>query len=297
VGPREPSAPRPSPAFREVVERAAAGLALALPRGPQRGKVGEVRAASVGSSLELHDFRAYQPGDDLRQVDWNARARLGELVVRVRQDEVSPRVEVLLDASASMGLSPAKAARAREVAGWVCALARRASLTPTALVLGEGLTRAHGAGQALDALGGAALDGTQGFEALFGRRPEGGRVGVRVVVSDFLFEAVPLPLARRLARGASGLALVQVLDEEDLAPTGAGGVRLVDAESGEALERFLTGPLVEQYQARLAAHLELWATAARAVQARWLSVSAARPLEALARAELRALAVPVGGGR
>ena len=45
-----------------AVERAAAGCALRLPRGPHRGKLGEVRASSVGSSLELHDFRQYQPG-------------------------------------------------------------------------------------------------------------------------------------------------------------------------------------------------------------------------------------------
>ncbi|NNC21098.1 DUF58 domain-containing protein, partial [Corallococcus exiguus] len=98
------------------VARLAPGLSLALPRLPQRGRVGEVRATSAGSAMELHDFRAYQPGDDLRQLDWNAVARTGELVLRVRQDEVSPRVEVLLDGSRSMGLSPRKAAGAREVA-------------------------------------------------------------------------------------------------------------------------------------------------------------------------------------
>ncbi len=280
--------------FLEVVERAAAGLTLRLPRGPQRGRLGEVRAASVGSSLELHDFRAYQPGDDLRQVDWNARARLGELVVRVRQEEVSPRVEVLLDASASMGVSAAKATRAREVAGWVCALASNAGLQPTALVLGGGLQRAHGRA-ALRALEDARPVGTEPFEALLRRRPAVGPVGVRVVVSDFLFEAPPRPLARTLAQGASSLALVQVLDEEDLAPGGAGGVRLVDAESGEALERLLTPAVVERYQARLQAHLGLWEAAAEAVRARWVQAPAAAALSALARAQLRELAVPEGG--
>jgi len=285
-----------SQAFREVVERAAAGLALRLPRGPQRGRLGEVRAASVGSSLELHDFRAYQPGDDLRQVDWNARARLGELVVRVRQEEVSPRVEVLLDASASMGVSAAKAARAREVAGWVCALAGHAGLRPTALVLGQGPNRAHGAA-ALELLGAAVLEGKEGFEALLRRRAKVGPVGVRVVVSDFLFEAPPLALARTLAQGAASLALVQVLDEEDLAPGGSGGVRLVDAETGEALERLLTAPVVERYQGRLRAHVALWEGAVRAVRARWAQVSAGTSLESLAREELRELAVVTAGRR
>jgi uncharacterized protein (DUF58 family) len=99
-----------------AVARLVPGLTLALPRVPHRGRVGEVRATSAGSSLELHDFRAYQPGDDLRQVDWNAVARTGELILRIRQDEVSPRVEVVLDGSRSMALSARKAACTREVA-------------------------------------------------------------------------------------------------------------------------------------------------------------------------------------
>ena len=65
-----------SAAFDEpAVEQAAAGLMLRLPRVAHRGKLGEVRASSVGSSMELHDFREYQPGDDLRHIDWNAVAR------------------------------------------------------------------------------------------------------------------------------------------------------------------------------------------------------------------------------
>ena len=82
-----------------AVERAARGLALRTPRTPQRGKIGEVRSSSTGSSMELHDFRLYHPGDDVRHLDWNAVARTGELVLRVRQAEVSPRLELLLDAS------------------------------------------------------------------------------------------------------------------------------------------------------------------------------------------------------
>ncbi|NPC85694.1 DUF58 domain-containing protein, partial [Pyxidicoccus fallax] len=114
-----------------AVARLVPGLGLALPRVPHRGRVGEVRATSAGSSLELHDFRAYQPGDDLRQVDWNAVARTGEMVLRVRQEEVSPRVEVVLDGSRSMALSPRKAACARELALLTAEVAGRQGLTPT----------------------------------------------------------------------------------------------------------------------------------------------------------------------
>lgn len=271
-----------------MVERAAAGCALRLPRGPHRGKVGEVRAASVGSSLELHDFRQYQPGDDLRQIDWNAVARTGELYLRVRQDEVSPRVEVLVDGSASMAVSEEKAARAREVAAWVCALARRGGLEPVLIATGRTVKKAGGPSirAALEALD---FDGREPFDLALRRAPPLLPCGLRVVVSDFLFEAPPEPLTERLARGASGLALVQVLDAEDLDPSGGAGARLTDAESGEVLERILTPGVLEQYLERLRGHVRLWQGAAQRVHASWSQASAEKQLDALARAELKAL--------
>lgn len=271
-----------------AVERAAAGCALRLPRGPHRGKVGEVRASSVGSSLELHDFRQYQPGDDLRHVDWNAVARTGELYLRVRQDEVSPRVEVLVDGSASMGVSPEKAARTREVAAWVCTLARRGGFEPVLITTASTVRRAAGPAvtAALDMLD---FDGREPFDLALRRAPPLLPCGLRVVVSDFLFEAVPATLAERLARGAAGLALLQVLDVEDLDPSGGAGVRLTDAESGEVLERILTPRVLEQYAERFSAHVGLWEGAARRVRATWAQASAERALDALARRELQSL--------
>jgi uncharacterized protein (DUF58 family) len=273
-----------------AVERAAAGRALRLPRVPHRGRVGEVRASSVGSSLELHDFRLYQPGDDLRHMDWNAVARTGEWVLRVRQDEVSPRVEVLVDASASMAVSPEKAARTREVALWVTTLAHHGGLEPVVIAAGQASRRA--AGPATRALvASLEFDGRDAFDAALRRGPPPLPCGLRVVVSDFLFETPPDGFAERLARGAAGLALVQVLDEEDVEPSVGVGARLIDSESGESIERLVSSSVVELYLERLKAHVALWRGAARRVKAEWLQGSAARTVEQLAKDELAALAV------
>ncbi len=271
-----------------AVERAAAGLALKLPRVPHRGKVGEVRASSVGASMELHDFREYQPGDDLRHLDWNAVARTGDLILRVRQDEVSPRVEVLVDASASMGVSPDKAARARELAAWACVLARRGGLEPSLVTAGRAPQKAAGA-TVRAVLGSLEMDGREPFDVALRHAPPLLPCGLRVVVSDFLFETVPDRLAERLSRGASGLALLQVLDEEDLEPSGGHGAQLTDAETGEVLERILTQGVLDSYQERLAGHLRLWQVAARRVHAEWIQVGAARRLDELVRRELQPL--------
>jgi uncharacterized protein (DUF58 family) len=263
------------------VERAAAGRELRLPRGPQRGRVGELRSSSVGSALELHDFRHYHPGDDVRHMDWNAVARTGELVLRVRQDEVSPRVEVVVDATASMGVSPQKAARTREAALLFCTVAQRAGLESVLITVGQALRRAFGH-EARAALLALEPVGRESFAEALGRAPPLRPCGVRVLVSDLLFEASPEPLARRLARGASALYVAQVLDAEDLAPTGGTGARLTDAETGEVLERILTEDILQRYRDRLEAHQRLWAQAVLGVQGRIATGSAEFSIDRLA---------------
>ena len=274
-----------------AVERAAEGLALALPRVPHRGRAGDARAASVGASMEIHDFRAYQPGDDLRQVDWNAVARTGELILRVRKDEVAPRVELVLDGSRSMALTAAKASRARELALLVCKLALRQGLEPSVVVTSRVPQRAAGAG-VVPVVKGAAFDAADDLGVALRRSPPLRPCGLRVVVSDLLFDAPLDTLAERLARDAAGLALVQLLDAEDEEPSGGQGARLEDVETGEALERVLTPALLESYRRRLEAHQRLVGAAARRVAAVRVTVAAALDIEELARRHLSPLVVP-----
>lgn len=271
-----------------AVERAAAGKALRLPRVPQRGRVGEVRATSAGSSLELHDFRLYQPGDDLRQLDWNAVARTGELVLRVRQDEVSPRVEVVVDASMSMALTDDKAARTREVALLACVLAQRGGLEPVLVTVGATAQRAVGH-RAREVLQRLPMDGRDGFDQALRRAPALRPCGLRVWVTDLLFEAPVDVIAQRMARQTTALAVVQVLDPEDVEPSGGVGARLTDVESGESLERILTAGVLADYQARLGAHVKLWRDATRRVQGTMVTASAEDGIEALANGGLSAL--------
>jgi uncharacterized protein (DUF58 family) len=63
---------------------------------------GDYRSAFAGVGSELWQVRPYQPGDDVRRIEWNVTARTGEPHVRV---ELAERVLVtwlVLDASASM---------------------------------------------------------------------------------------------------------------------------------------------------------------------------------------------------
>ncbi len=285
-----------SPALDEAeVMRLAPGLLLALPRMPHRGRVGEVRAHSAGSSLELHDFRAYQPGDDLRQVDWNAVARTGDLVLRVRQDEVSPRLEVVVDGSRSMALSARKAACARALALLAVEVGAGQGLQPVLLTAGARPERVEGP-VCRHALRAAGFDAQDDLAAALGRLPPLRPCGLRVVVSDFLFEADLGALFARLAKGAAALFLVQVLDAEDLEPTGGEGARLVDSESGAALEELLTEDVLAAYTRRFEEHQRGLRAAAARARATFLTAPAPEALRALVTGPLRPLFLPGGGG-
>ena len=63
---------------------------------------GEFRAHELGGGLELAQVRPYQPGDDVRRIDWNVTARTTVPHVRVHVPERALTTWLLLDVSPSM---------------------------------------------------------------------------------------------------------------------------------------------------------------------------------------------------
>jgi uncharacterized protein (DUF58 family) len=55
-----------------------------------------------GPSVEFRDYRDYQPGDDLRRLDWRLYARTDRLCIRQFEQETNARCYVLCDTSGSM---------------------------------------------------------------------------------------------------------------------------------------------------------------------------------------------------
>jgi uncharacterized protein (DUF58 family) len=60
------------------------------------------RSARKGSSLDFAEHRAYQPGDDLRRVDWRLFARTDRYYVKQYEADTNVSVWFALDTSASM---------------------------------------------------------------------------------------------------------------------------------------------------------------------------------------------------
>ncbi|MEO6315455.1 MAG: DUF58 domain-containing protein [Chitinophagaceae bacterium] len=55
-----------------------------------------------GEGLEFSQYRSYQPGDDLRQLDWKAYARSDRYYIRESEIETSISIRLIVDASGSM---------------------------------------------------------------------------------------------------------------------------------------------------------------------------------------------------
>jgi len=60
------------------------------------------RSPRKGFSVEFAEFRPYQPGDDLRYVDWKIAARSDRWVVKQYEEETNLRATLVLDVSRSM---------------------------------------------------------------------------------------------------------------------------------------------------------------------------------------------------
>ncbi|MES2179605.1 MAG: DUF58 domain-containing protein [Gemmatimonadota bacterium] len=73
------------------------------------------RSPRKGFSVEFADFRPYQPGDDLRYVDWKIAARADRWVVKQYEEETNLRATLVLDVSRSMDWKSAPALLSKRV--------------------------------------------------------------------------------------------------------------------------------------------------------------------------------------
>jgi uncharacterized protein (DUF58 family) len=68
---------------------------------------GEYHSVFKGRGMEFAEVREYQPGDDVRAIDWNVTARTGEPHVRVHVAERALVAWLVLDVSPSMSFGTA----------------------------------------------------------------------------------------------------------------------------------------------------------------------------------------------
>ncbi len=270
-------------------EQLGARYALHIPQAAASGLTGSRSGRRAGSSIDFQDYREYQPGDDLRFIDWGIYARNDRLTVKLYREEVTPHLDLILDGSRSMSLEGTpKADAVGRLAALLATAAANAQCTQAVWLSGEGFRRIAHDHLTPSAWDGLELGSTRTPEqSLAILPPKFRRLGVRVLVSDLLWPGEPLPVLRRLQEGAAAVFILQLLARDDLTPPEHGNVRVVDSETGVESEIYIDATVARQYSDNLAQLQQAWADAARACGAR-MTTLVAEDLEASLK-ELEAL--------
>jgi uncharacterized protein (DUF58 family) len=218
---------------REVVE----GFLTGLHRSPNRG-----------FSVEFAEHRMYQPGDDLRYVDWRMYGRSDRYYIKQFEEETNLRCYVLLDTSASMAWSsgelPSKLWYGKQLAASLALLLLRQGDSVGLVAFDERL-RAH-----LSPRGGRRqfthiaqsllqLQPAGGTEAGSALRDVAGRLrrrGLVVLLSDLLVDPDSTRLAIQFLRHRGHEVLVfHLLDPGERELPAVRDARFVDPETGEEI--------------------------------------------------------------
>ncbi|HEY0776364.1 MAG TPA: DUF58 domain-containing protein [Gemmatirosa sp.] len=266
------------------------GFLTGLHRSPRRG-----------FSAEFAEHRAYQPGDDLRYLDWRIAARADRWVVKQFEEETNVRAALVVDVSRSMHWSGAPAPRGgrparitklayaqRLCAALALLLLRqrdavgavlvddtvRAAVPPranrdqwrrilTALAVGDAVP-SHGTSHAASGAGSAPALGLAHAARLVPR------AGLVILVSDLLVDVDPVRDALAATRAAGhDVAVVQVLDpaERDFDLAVADG-RFEDPETGQAVSASVAAVRAD-YTRAMARALETWGDLCRQLGVRY----------------------------
>ncbi len=286
-----------NPEIRQALqtgEKLGLRYALQIPQVAASGWTGSRSGRRAGSSIDFQDYREYQPGDDLRFIDWGIYARTDRLTVKLFREEVTPHLDLILDGSRSMNLeATAKAAAVAQLAALLTTAAANAQCTQAVWLSGEGFQRLPN-----DMLTPSAWDKLdltsqrtpeQSFEIL---PPKFRRLGVRVLISDLLWPGDPLHLLRRLRDGAASLFVIQLLARDDATPPDHGNLRVVDSETGAESEIYIDSGIAKQYAENLAQLQQSWSDACRQCGAQMTTLLAEDLADSLGELEAMQLLTP-----
>jgi uncharacterized protein (DUF58 family) len=120
---RTPAQPGPG----EITSESLRALELSIGRRVDGLLSGDYRSSFPGLGSELFQVRAYEPGDDVRRIEWNVTARTGQTHVRVELAERVLVTWIVLDSSASMTFGTADRRKADVAEGVVLAVGHAAT--------------------------------------------------------------------------------------------------------------------------------------------------------------------------
>jgi len=248
------------------------------------------RSPDFGFSQEFAEYRAYNPGDDLRHVDWNVFARTERMYLKRYRGETNCQVTILLDASRSMKFGSHRIDKLEYTRFLAACLAYMAGLQRDAaglIVFDDEVrnfvppsTRQGQLARLLHAIDkvqvGVRTDYSRPFAHL---RQFLHRRGLIVLLSDFWEQ--PEEIIKTIAQlryHGNEVVLFQVLDPEEIRPKLRDPVLLEDLESGATLE---VSPdyATHEYPGKIDAHVEDLRTRAQGAGLDYFLIDTSRPLD------------------
>jgi uncharacterized protein (DUF58 family) len=244
------SRPRPSPTHTQPerprlpadLARKVRRIEIATKRLVAQGVAGEYHSVFKGRGVEFAEVRPYQPGDDVRTIDWNVTARMGEPYVKTYVEERDLTVFLAIDVSGSQSFG-SRAIVKRDLAAEVAALLAFAAVSNgdrvgaallsdrMELYLPPRRSRTHVLRLIREVLirpAGGGTDLATGLSQVVSAQK---RPSVLFLISDFLCPPFPRPLEAAAAR--HDLVVIEVVDPRDAELPAVGPVPLTDAETGE----------------------------------------------------------------
>ena len=204
---------------------------------------GEYHSVFKGRGMEFAEVREYEPGDEIRSIDWNVTARLGRPYIKRFIEERELTVILMADVSASGHFGTVNQMKS-EITAEICALLAYAAIQNNDRVgllmftdqIEKFIPPKKGRTHILRVIrevlynqpGHTGTDLTQALEylnRLLTRR------SIVFILSDFLTEDYMKPL--RVASKRHDVVAVTITDPRELSLPGVGLIELQDAETGE----------------------------------------------------------------
>lgn len=229
------------PALPADLMRKVRRIEISTKRLVDQGMAGNYHSAFKGRGVEFVDVRPYEPGDEIRSIDWNVTARMGQAYVKRYVEERDLTVFLAVDVSGSLGFG-SRAILKRELAAELTALLAFAAVRNQdrvgAALLADSLQlylrpecrRAHVLRIVREILLRPAVGGTDLDRGLLAVLRNLKQRSVLFLVSDFL-DAVPAA-ALKAAAARHDLVVLELLDPRDHQPPVTAPVVLRDAETG-----------------------------------------------------------------
>ena len=252
------------------------GIEIVAPGVVEGFLTGLHRSPFRGFSVEFTEHRAYQPGDELRYLDWKILARSDRLFVKQFEEETNLRAMLLVDVSRSMAWRGAEerltkreyADRLAAALGLILLRQRDATglvtfddivrqVIPPRVKVGQWSRLVKALLDTPDGRGTAAEAALRHLTSLLTRR------GLVVLLSDLLFDRqLALTALRYLRHRGHQVIVIHLMDPAEAELSGPPEVRFRDPESAASL---VVRPreLARAYREAVAREIAAWRTACR----------------------------------